>query len=259
MAALSPPRLFAAWRVEAPFFCGFPFRWVLHFVISLAGSVNVHDTTSCSREDSLYDCGCPCDTLSCFFFTALCLRQSQSISVQETWQPKDIDFTCYKTLLTKSITCLPVGTMSLEWPVALPAGSDQYSPPSSHEDHIGEHQCDALPASPHLRWRRDALQPPQVQQDGAGRNTCVRFPDGGLRCVTWNTRSHWVVFSSQRNMQLKLNYFARLIENNNIICLQEVHGKNEFFQAIQVWAPRFRLFCEQNTSHFTFFSCLRAR
>ena len=24
--------------------------------------------------------------------------------------------------------------------------------------------------------------------------------------------------------------------------LQEVHGKNEFLQAIQVWAPRFRLF-----------------
>ena len=162
---------------------------------------NIRWTNDQAEFDSLYDCGCPCDTLSCFFFTALWLRQSQSILVQETWQPKDIDFTCYKTLLTKSITCLPVGTMSLEWPVALPGGSDQYSPPSSHEDHIGEHPCDALPASPHLRWRRDALQPPQVQQDGAGRNTCVRFPDGGLRCVAWNTRGLiGSFFSSQRNM-----------------------------------------------------------
>ena len=107
----------------------------------------------------------------------------------------------------------------------------------------GEHPGDALPASPHLRSRRDALQPPQVQQDAAGRDTCGRFPDGGLRCVTWNTGSLvGSVLSSQRNRELKLNYFGRLIENNNVICLQEVHGKNEFLQAIQVWAPRFRLF-----------------
>ena len=34
----------------------------------------------------------------------------------------------------------------------------------------------------------------------------------------------------------------KLVENNNVICLQEVHGKDEFLQAIQVWAPRFQLF-----------------
>ena len=33
---------------------------------------------------------------------------------------------------------------------------------------------------------------------------------------------------------LKLDYFRRLIENNNVICLQEVHGKDEFLQTIQV-------------------------
>ena len=82
------------------------------------------------------------------------------------------------------ITCFQEGPISLEWPVALPAGSDQYSPSSSHEDSNGEPLGDAIPAFPHSRWRRDALQPPQVQQDGAGRNTCVHFPDGGLRCVT---------------------------------------------------------------------------
>ena len=32
------------------------------------------------------------------------------------------------------------------------------------------------------------------------------------------------------------------LDNNNIICLQEVHGKDEFLQAIQVLASRFRLF-----------------
>ena len=36
--------------------------------------------------------------------------------------------------------------------------------------------------------------------------------------------------------------FSRLIENNNIICLNEVHGKDDFLQAIQVLAPRFLLY-----------------
>ena len=63
MAAFSPPRLFAAWRVEAPFFCGFPFRWVLHFVLSLTRGVVLHASASCSREDSLDECGRPCDTI----------------------------------------------------------------------------------------------------------------------------------------------------------------------------------------------------
>ena len=57
---------------------------------------------------------------------------------------------------------------------------------------------------------------------------------------------HWglvgSVLSSQRNRERKLNNFGRVIENNNAICLQEVHGKDEFLQAIQVLAPRFKLF-----------------
>ena len=62
-------------------------------------------------------------------------------------------------------------------------------------------------------------------------------PDGGLRCVTWNTRGLvGSVLSLQRNRELKLNNFGTLIEKNNVICLQEVHGKDEFLQAIQVWA-----------------------
>ena len=132
--------------------------------------------------------------------------------------------------------------MSLEWPIAPPAESKSSLSPS-HEDPNDGHPEDTLPALPNSRWRRDALQPPQVQQGTAGRDTCGHFPDGGLRCVTWNTRGLvGSVLSSQRNRELKLNYFGKLIEKNNVICLQEVHGKNEFLQAIQVWAPRFRLF-----------------
>ena len=91
--------------------------------------------------------------------------------------------------------------MFLEWPTALLAGSDQSSPSSSHEDLLDEHRGDALPALPHLRWRGDALQPPQVQQFGVDRNTCVHIPDGGLRCVTWNTRGLIGSVSSSQNLQ----------------------------------------------------------
>ena len=41
---------------------------------------------------------------------------------------------------------------------------------------------------------------------------------------------------------MKLNYLKKLLDHNNIICLHEVHGKNEYLQAIQVLAPQFRFF-----------------
>ena len=186
-----------------------------------------------------HECSRPCDNLSCLFFIALRLQQCQSILVQEIQLAKDIDLTCFKTLPIKATTCLQVGPMSLDWPVDPIAGSDQSSPSSSHEDPNDEHQGGALPASSHSRWRRDALQPPQVQHGTAGRDTCGHFPDGGLRCITWNTRGlvGSVFFSSQTNRELKLKYFRKLLDNNNILCLQEVHGKDEFLQAIQVLAP----------------------
>ena len=37
-------------------------------------------------------------------------------------------------------------------------------------------------------------------------------------------------------------YFTRLTKNNDIICIQEMHGKDEFLHAIQALAPQFRLF-----------------
>ena len=48
-------------------------------------------------------------------------------------------------------------------------------------------------------------------------------------------------FLPQISRELKLDFFRRLVENNNVICLQEVHGKGELLQAVQVWAHRFWL------------------
>ena len=124
--------------------------------------------------------------MSCLFFTALWLHQSQFVLVQEIQPAKDIDLTCYKTLPIKATTCLQVGPMSLEWSMCPVAGSDQSSFSSSHEDPNDEHQEGTRPASSHSRWRRDALQPPQIQHGTAGRDTCGHFPDGGSRCIIRN-------------------------------------------------------------------------
>ena len=48
--------------------------------------------------------------------------------------------------------------------------------------------------------------------------------------------------SSQRFRELKHIYLTLLAKNNDIICLQETHGKDEFLQSIQVLHTQFRLF-----------------
>ena len=44
------------------------------------------------------------------------------------------------------------------------------------------------------------------------------------------------------NREFKLKYLKKLFDAHNILCLQEVHGKDEYLQAIQALAPRFRVF-----------------
>ena len=225
-------------------FRGFPFRWLLHLALSLTRSITVHVATIYSREDPLSQSSRPLYNLSCLFFTALWLQRSQSILVQENQPVKDFDLTCFKTFPIKATTCLQVGPMSLDWPLDRIARFDKPRPSSSPVDSIDEQQRGDLPASTRSRWRQDALQPPQAQHGTAGRDTSGHFPDGDLRCINCNTRGlAGSVFSSQKNKELKLKYFRKLLDNNNILCLQEVHGKDEFLQAIQVLAPRFRFFC----------------
>ena len=101
-ATVSPPCLFASLPLRrlasrGAFSAASPFRWVLHVVLSLTRRVIVHDATTYSREESPYECGRPVDALSCLFFSALLVQQSQSLSVQEIQSAKDIDLTCFMT------------------------------------------------------------------------------------------------------------------------------------------------------------------
>ena len=49
----------------------------------------------------------------------------------------------------------------------------------------------------------------------------------------------WIVFSSQKNREPKLKFSGSSFDTSNILCLQEVRGKDEYLQAIQVFVPRF--------------------
>ena len=182
--------LFRRLAGRGAFFCGFPFRSVLHFVVYLIRGVALHESSSCSGEDSLDDCGCPCDLLSCLLFSALWLRCSQSLLVQETQSAKDLDLTsCSTTFLFRDATCLPVPSL----PPDVPRG--------------------VLPASIRSRWRQVALQAqPQILQRTAGWDGCGPFLSEGLRCITWNTRGLvGSVFSRQRNREFKLKYCKKTL------------------------------------------------
>ena len=48
--------LFRRLAGRGAYFRGFPFRWVLHFVFCLIRGVALHESPSCSREDSLDEC-----------------------------------------------------------------------------------------------------------------------------------------------------------------------------------------------------------
>ena len=53
----------------------------------------------------------------------------------------------------------------------------------------------------------------------------------------------WICFLQAKEQGVQTQTISKkLFDHNNIICLQEVHGKDEFLQAIQVLGPRFWLF-----------------
>ena len=148
------------------------------------------------------------------------------------------------TSLFPALTCLPVGPTSLDWPVnpfGRSGSTGPLLPPDAPSDGL---RRGPLTNPERSRWMQGTLQiQPQILQRTSVWDGCGPFLSEGLRCITGNTRSLvGSVFSRQRRRESQLVYLKKLFDRNNIICLQEVHGKDEFFQAIQVLAPQFRLF-----------------
>ena len=175
--------LFPRLAGRGTFFCGFPFRWVLHFEFYLIGGVALHESPSCSREDSLDECGRPCDPLSCLLFSALWLRCNQSSLVQETQSASYLDLTC-------------------DWLINLLGRFDSSRSSLLPNVPSGEQQLRAFPASTHSRWRHDALQTqPHVSQRTTGWDGRGPFFFEGLRCISWNTRGLVGSFSPDKGTE----------------------------------------------------------
>ena len=158
MAALSPPRPFRRLASRGSPFRGFPVWWTFQFAVYLSRCLTLHDPVPCYRYRVQTQCSRPYDILSCYFYTALWLGQCQSLLTQKQ-HPNEHDMVCYRIFRFGSITCSQVGPFSLVWPVAPTGRLDQPGLSLSREDTGGEHLENAQTASPHLRWRRDALQP----------------------------------------------------------------------------------------------------
>ena len=147
----------------------FLLRWVLRLAAFVIRVFILHGSSLSLREDSLDDCGRPCDPLSCLIFSALWLRCNPTILVQETPSMKNVDPTCSTTFLFGDATCLPVGPMSLDWPVNPCGSSDPSGPSLLPRAPNGAQQRGAFPAIGYSRWRQGALQAqPQISQRTTG-------------------------------------------------------------------------------------------
>ena len=152
---------------------------------------------------------------------------------------RDLDLTCSTTFLFSDATCLQVGPMSLDWLVN-PFGRFDLSRSSLPLVLSGEQHRGAFRASIHSRWRQGALHTqPQILQRTTGWDGCGPFLSEGLRCITWNTRG-LVGSVLQTNEQRIQNQFSQKTLGQKQYFLQEVHGKDEFLQAIQVLVPHFQ-------------------
>ena len=109
--------------------------------------------------------------------------------------------------------------MSLEWPVAPLAGSDQ--------------SC-LIPRTD--TWKMLVVLP------------CINVGDVMLfdhlkyNKVVWTRTRVSIFLKVQTCRERKHDCLNRLAGNHNIICLQEILGRDEFLYAFQVPAPCFQLF-----------------
>ena len=204
MAALSPLRFSAAWRVEAPFSAVSRFDGFYTLCSLWLAAYSCMMQHLAPGKDILMNVGARYHVVP--LLQCLWLQRSQSILVQEIRPAKDINLTCFKTFPIKATTCLQVGPMSLDWPVDPFARFDQSRPSSSPEESSDEQQQSALPASTRSRWRQGCsstnLKYNRVLQVGI--RAAISLTE--VCDVLLGTLGVSLdVFSSQKKRELKLN------------------------------------------------------
>ena len=231
MAAPSPHRFFAAWRVEAFFL--FLLRWVLHLAAFVIRGLTLHGSSSFLSEESLDECGRPCDPLSCLLFSALWLRCGPTVLVQET---PSVDPTCSTTSLFGDATCLPVGPVSLDWLVN-PCGRSDPSGPSLPPGALsGAQQRGAFPAVGHSRWRQGALHAqPSYNVLQGGMDVAPSSPKA-CDVLLGTPGSSLDLFSKdKRNRESKLNYLKNLWTTTTSFVSRKCMERTSFFKLSRYW------------------------
>ena len=189
----------------------------------------LNDNERQHKETIQTQCNSPYDTAICYFHIAIWLGRCQPVLVQfdRTSEP---DAVRHSVSPLSPTTCWLAGPEFLGWPLIQPGGQVQGDlAPLREDSYVNIPGC-ALPGPPHQRWRRDAPQPLEILQPRQGMDTRVHIPEGGLRCVSWNTRRLLgSTASSQVSREQKQKHLQRVTEKNDIVCLQESHGQVFFF------------------------------
>ena len=122
----------------------------------------------------------------------------------------------------RASTCWLVDSDSFAWLLIQPGEYMQADVVPSHEDAHESVPAHAHPGPSRQRWRRDALQPSEVRQPQCDRDTCIHIPERSFRCASWNSRGLLgSTASSQTSREQKHRYLERLIDKNDVVCLQE--------------------------------------
>ena len=90
-------------------------------------------------------------------------------------------------------------------------------------------------------WHREALHPHKPARRTDARNTRMHIPDAGLRVAPKNRKRLLGSTASPLFSREKHRYIERMLENNDVSCLQETHGHIEFLQALSVLHTQFHM------------------
>ena len=118
-----------------------------------------------------------------------------------------------------------------------------HSRPSLSPEFLNDHpQQGAFPVSTRSRLRQSTLRPPpQVLQRIAGLDVYGLFRRSfGVLLGTPEVSLDF--FRTEQGVRPQLFQEALALGQQHLLCLQALYGKDEYFQAIQVLAPRFRFF-----------------
>ena len=241
MAAPSPPRPFAPWRVEALFLSAALSCLLASTccILSLQTQTSLHVQVLRCCEIIQKQCSRPYGTVTCILQTAVWLGTCRSIVTQKE-RSSELVLVCHRVSPFSLTTCSPEGPMFLEWPLTQPGGPVQPEHSLSQEDANGVRPGNAHLPPPDQRWRPDALQPPSGPADQG--HVCSHSDWRPSMRFVEHKRASWLYCLLTTIQEQKHNHLTRLARNNDIISLQEAHGKDEFLQAVQILHTQLQLF-----------------